>query len=442
MKNLIFRTILFGLTPMLNRAARQHPSFKKELSKHNCVLQIKLKNNSIGRYYQIQDGKVKSSAGIHAAPDVGLVFRSVDIALQILRPNADDGYKVHAAKNFLMEVEGEDYLGNWLLKLMQRMTYEGFDYGESMPDGSMRYTTITNGGPLHVYVRDGKILRTTPIEFTDEDAPSWTVQARGRRFSPKRQTTLAPHGSSMKSAVYSKNRLLYPMKRVDFDPDGERNPQNRGISGYERISWDEALDIVAKEINRQKREHGPGSIFLQHSSHHQWGNVGYYLSAMMRFGNLIGYTRMAMNPDSWEGWFWGAMHHVGFSQRVAIPPSYGTMEDCLKEADQIVFWSSDPESTNASYAAFESTQRRLWAKELGFEFVHIDPHYNPTAQLLGGKWIPIKPTTDPALAQAIMYVWIEEGLYDKAYVAEKTTGFDEWKAYLLGETDGVAKTPE
>ena len=50
------------------------------------------------------------------------------------------------------------------------------------------------------------------------------------------------------------------MKRVDFDPTGARNPQNRGKSGYVRIGWDEALDIVAKEINRQKRVHGPGSI--------------------------------------------------------------------------------------------------------------------------------------------------------------------------------------
>ena len=61
--------------------------------------------------------------------------------------------------------------------------------------------------------------------------------------------------------VYSPDRLLYPMKRVDFDPNGERNPQNRGTSGYERISWDEALDIVAGEITagqarpRPRRHH-------------------------------------------------------------------------------------------------------------------------------------------------------------------------------------------
>ena len=47
------------------------------------------------------------------------------------------------------------------------------------------------------------------------------------------------------------------MKRVDFDPNGERNIQNRGISGYEPISWDEATDIVVSEINRVKREAGP-----------------------------------------------------------------------------------------------------------------------------------------------------------------------------------------
>ena len=47
------------------------------------------------------------------------------------------------------------------------------------------------------------------------------------------------------------------MKRVDFDPNGERNPQNRGKSGYVRISWDEALDLVAGEIKRLKRDLRP-----------------------------------------------------------------------------------------------------------------------------------------------------------------------------------------
>ena len=127
----------------------------------------------------------------------------------------------------------------------------GWKYGMPLKDGTVRYTNLTNGGPIHVYVRDGKIVRTTPIELDDSDAPSWTIRARGRSFTPRRTATVSPHALGLKSMVYSPKRLLYPMKRVDFDPKGERNIQNRGISKYERISWDEALDIVAGEIQRR-----------------------------------------------------------------------------------------------------------------------------------------------------------------------------------------------
>ncbi len=442
MKATILRTILFALAPIINRAGRKSASFRREASKHDCVLQIRTKDNKIGRHFTFSAGKVQSASGIHPSPDVAIIFKNLDTALNVLRPDADMAFKVHAAKNFLMTLDGPDRLSNWVLQLIQRATVEGFSYGEEMGDGSTRYTTITNGGPLHVYVRDGRILRLTPIDFTDADASSWKVDARGGSFTPRRQATVAPHALSTKGLVYSENRALYPMKRVDFDPDGERNPQNRGVSGYERISWEEALDIVAKEIKRQKKEHGPGSIFISASSHHQWGNIGYYLSSLLRFGNQIGFTRMVMNPDSWEGWFWGAQHHVGHALRAGAVPGYGTTEDCLKEAEQIIFWSADPETTNSIYGGYEGTQKRLWAKERGIEFVHIDPHYNPTAQLLGGKWIPIKPTTDPALAIAIMYVWVTESLYDEEYVAARTTGFEEWRAYLLGLEDGTPKSPE
>ena len=72
------------------------------------------------------------------------------------------------------------------------------------------------------------------------------------------------------------------MKRVDFDANGRRNPQNRGKSQYVRISWDEALDMVANEIKRCRRDLGPGAVAVSHGSHHTWGNIGYYLSALYR----------------------------------------------------------------------------------------------------------------------------------------------------------------
>ena len=110
----------------------------------------------------------------------------------------------------------------------------------------------------------------------------------------------------------------------------------------------------------------------------------------------------------------------------------------------IVSWAADPESTSGSYGAQEGTTRRQWLKDpkLGIKVVHVDPYFNATAQFLPGKWFAPKPTTSVAMAMAIAYVWIKEDLYDKSYVETHTVGFDKWKAYLLGDDDGIAKTPE
>ena len=76
------------------------------------------------------------------------------------------------------------------------------------------------------------------------------------------------------------------------------------------------------------------------------------------------------------------------------------------------------------------------------KMVFIDPYYNHTAGLIGDKWFAPRLGTDVALGLAIAFVWLTEDLYDKEYVADRTHGFDEWKAYVLGESDGVPKTPE
>jgi len=442
MKRQLLRTILFALPKMLSVTALRHPAFRARLNQRNVVAWMGLRDGSIGRIIEFRDGKVLSRKGPRENAGIRMVFLDVETALTFLSPNPNQLEIISADKNFKVVAEGDDELLLWFTQTLATSRTVGLEMGVAMPDGSRRCTTMTNGGPVFVFVKDGRIVRVTPIDLTEDDAPSWTIHARGQEFIPKRRALPAPHALSLKSLVYSDKRILHPMKRVDFDPDGERNPQNRGISGYVRISWDEAFDLVAKEINRQKRVHGPGAITFPMSSHHQWGNVGYYLSSLMRFANLIGFTRVAANPDSWEGWYWGATHHFGNAMRIGIAGGSGGVEDCLKEAETIVFWSSDPESTNGGYAGFEATQRRQWAKQLGVKFVHIDPHYNATAQLFGGRWIPIRPQTDAALALAIMYVWVTEGRYDNDYVAKRSTGFDEWKAYLTGEDDGTPKTPD
>ncbi|MXW74082.1 MAG: molybdopterin-dependent oxidoreductase, partial [Chromatiales bacterium] len=432
-----FSIILWAMVQALRFTRLRYAEFRDRLKERNVIAQFKLQNNSAGRWVQIENGRIRSGTGIHENPDFAVVFKNRAIAEEFLTPPFDQLVRVDAAKNFKLTVEGSDEASVWFMITLNRMQSIRWKIGTDMGNGVTRYTNGTNGGPIFVYVKEGKIIRITPVDFDKDDAPSWTIKARGKEFTPPRRTTLAAHGLCQKSMVYSKNRILHPMKRVDFDVDGERNIQNRGKSEFVRISWDEALDIVVKEIKRSKA-HGPGAVLVTHGSHHQWGNLGHYLSAFNRFWNLIGCSKLHNNPDSWEGWYWGAMHHWGNSLRLGTPEFYGTVEDCLKEAELMVFWSSDPD---ASYG-YEGTVRREWARELGIPMVHIDPFLNHTAAHLGGKWISPKPGTDSALAQALCYVWITEDLYDKEFVEKRTTGFDDWKAYILGESDGTAKTPE
>lgn len=439
-----FAATLFGLAQLLKIQARRYPAFSERLKQRNLVAQIMARDERAGRWFEFRDGRIFSRRGLHPKPDVTLAFKNAALGASLLMPPINWLDQINAQKDFKLTVEGSDDLLNWFAQTLMMSQTVGWKFGTPMSDGSVRYCNMANGGPLFVYVKDGKIIRTTPIDLDPNDGASWTINARGMTFTPPRKTTLAPHGQISKSTVYSPDRLLYPMKRIDFDPHGARNPQNRGKSGYVRISWDEALDLVANEIKRMKRDHGPGSIATSHGSHHTWGNIGYYLSALYRFANAVGMTRVHHNPDSWEGWYWGAVHHWGHTLRVGQSETYGTVEDCLQNCDMIVFWAADPDTTSGSYGAQEGTVRRQWLKDprLGIKVVHIDPYYNSSAQFLPGKWFAPRPTTSPAMAMAIAYVWIKEGLYDKDYVHSHTVGFDKWKAYLFGDEDGIAKTPE
>jgi molybdopterin guanine dinucleotide-containing S/N-oxide reductase-like protein len=454
---MFFSAMLWGIAIALKIYAWRSPKLRALMAERDFVIQMQVKDGSRGRWFRFKGGNLQSRSGILENHDVLIRFKTASLGVRVLvhlgsgmfhfaypllKPFLDPMEVVSAAKNFAFEVLGNEDCSLQFTNIFNFVLTNHWRQGIPASDGEIRYVNQTNGGPVFVYVKDGKIVRITPIEFDDNDAKAWSIEARGQIFTPPHRATTSPHGLASKSLVYSNKRLLYPMKRVDFDPNGARNPQNRGKSGYIRISWDEAFDLAASEIKRVRRQHGHGAIFCSHSSHHTWGNIGYYLSSNIRFMNAIGYTKMVLNPDSWEGWFWGAAHHYGYTMRMGTVEQYGQIEDCLKEAEMIVFWSSDPESTCGSYAAFEGTVRRQWAKRVGIKMVHIDPYKNATAAWLGGKWIPIVPGTGPAMAHAIAYVWISEGLYDKDYIEKRTTGFDKYVAYVLGEEDGIPKSPE
>jgi trimethylamine-N-oxide reductase (cytochrome c) len=302
------------------------------------------------------------------------------------------------------------------------------------------FTNCTNGGPVFVYVKDGRITRIRPMVFNENEGPTWTLDIDGKKYTHPPKAAVAPFTLTERTKVYSADRIKYPYKRVDWDPKGNRHQETRGKSQYERISWDEALDVVAGEIKRIRATYGPEAVGAVSSPHHYFGNVGYWMSTFLRFFMMLGHTLAVEAPISWEGWVWGAVHAYGYYWKLGRPEHNDLLEDALRNTELIVHWSNDPDSTRSQWGA--GALWRLWLRERGIKQIFIDPFCNYTAVIHGEKWIPIRPNTDAALAMAIMHVWIDEGTYDHDYVANRTYGFEEFKKHIMGDDDGVPKTPE
>jgi anaerobic selenocysteine-containing dehydrogenase len=304
-----------------------------------------------------------------------------------------------------------------------------------------------NGNPAVVDVKDGKIVRIRPLHYDWKYDPSefnpWQIEARGQTFGPGMKVLLPPFDLAYKKRVYSPNRVRYPIKRKDWDPSGERNVANRGKSEYVRISWDEAAEIVAGELMRIKEKYGPEAVLSQSDGHGEGKAVHTaHGSANKLLALLGGYTLQIRNPDSWEGWAWGAKHAWGMEPVGEMSPATNLMPDIAENSELLLFWGCDPETTPWGFNGQMASRLCYWFTELGIKSIYICPDLNYGAAIHADKWIPIKPNTDAALQLAIAYVWINEGTYDKKYVATHTSGFEEFREYVMGKEDGIAKTPE
>ena len=303
------------------------------------------------------------------------------------------------------------------------------------------------GGHCAVDVKDGKIVRIRPFHFdwkySKDQFNPWKVRRNGETYKPLMKSLVAPFSLAYKKRVYSPNRIKYPLKRVDWDPDGERNPQNRGKSKYKRISWDEATDIIAAEITKIQAKYGPLAILLQEDGHSENKLIhaphGCPGLLMHKMG---GFTQQVRNPDSWEGWFWGAKHVWGQGWVGMMRPSANLMKDITENCQQVLFWGGDPETTPWGFTGQAATRLSYFWAKLGIRQVYICPDLNYGAAVHADKWIPVLPNTDAALQLAIIYTWITEDTYDKHYVKTHTVGFDKVADYVLGQEDGVPKTPE
>jgi trimethylamine-N-oxide reductase (cytochrome c) len=303
-----------------------------------------------------------------------------------------------------------------------------------------------------VDVKNGRIVRIRPLHYDEQYQPEefqpWQIEARGKVYQPIMKEPVSPFGLSYKKRVYSSNRIKYPLKRVDWDPNGERNPQNRGISKFRRISWDEATDIIAGEIKRIQVKYGTSAIYLKAGNHGETKCVHGPHGIPARLLKE-GYTEQHINPDSWEGWYWGAQHVWGmdcpWTKTMSVgmmAPQTNVIKDMSEHTEMLLFIGCDPETTTWGFNGQAFSRLCYWWRELGIKQVYICPDLNYGAAVHADKWIPVLPNTDAALLLAIAYTWITEGTYDKDYVATHTFGFDKFAAYVLGKEDGVPKKPE
>jgi molybdopterin guanine dinucleotide-containing S/N-oxide reductase-like protein len=324
----------------------------------------------------------------------------------------------------------------------------GGNGGERTLIRDLSWCGVGNGANASmVDVKDGKIIRIRPMhydwKYRPEEFNAWTMKARGKTFEPSMKTLIPPFSLAYKKRVHSPARIRFPMKRVDFDVAGERNVQNRGVSKFVRISWDEALDIVIGEMLRVKEKYGPTAILYQSDQHGEnkviHGPHGCGRKLLRLFG---GYTLQVRQPDSWEGWTWGAKHVWGMQPVGQQVPQSNLLYDISKNADLLLFWGCDQETTTWGWQGQLPSRLSYWWTELGIKQIYIAPDLNYAAAVHADKWIPILPNTDAALYLAITYQWFKDGTYDKAYLETHAYGVDKFEDYVMGREDGVPKTPE
>ncbi len=255
-----------------------------------------------------------------------------------------------------------------------------------------------------LHVKDGKIIKMEPDD--DQENP----QLRG-----------CLRGHSMVQRLYAPDRLNYPMKRTG----------PRGSGEFKRISWDEALDYTAKELNRIKEKYGNSSIICGGGT----GDVtmvqgyGFHIERVLRmFG---GYTCT---------WGWPSWEAASFASHV----NYGTYDAMNCRDDNlnsrlIILWGVNPVATIHGTNAMWYFKR---ARENGAKIIYIDPRYTQSASVLADQWIPINPATDTAMVMGMAFTIITEELQDQRFLNRYTTGFDVFRDYVLGKEDGVPKTPE
>ncbi|EGR0396819.1 trimethylamine-N-oxide reductase TorA [Vibrio parahaemolyticus] len=253
--------------------------------------------------------------------------------------------------------------------------------------------------------------------------------------------------NGIKGIIYSPSRVRYPMVRLDWLKKHKYSADTRGNNRFIRVTWDEALDLFYRELERVQKEYGPWALHAGQTGWNQTGSFNNCTAHMQRavgmHGNFI--TKVG---DYSTGAGQTIMPYVLGSTEVYAQGT--SWSEILENSDNIILWANDPVKnlqvgwnceTHESFKYLAALKEKVAKGEINV--LSVDPVKNKTQRYLENDHLYINPMTDVAFMLAVAHVLYNENLYDKKFIDTYCLGFEEFIQYVQGKTkDKVEKTPE
>jgi biotin/methionine sulfoxide reductase len=219
--------------------------------------------------------------------------------------------------------------------------------------------------------------------------------------------------------------------------EGTPNAVPRGRDTFVEVSWDQALDAIAKELSRVRDTHGNTSIF---AGSYGWSSAGRFhhaQSQLKRFLNTQGGFVRSEGNYSYNAALGLMPHIVGpFRQHVAQATRWSVI---AKHTDLVVLFGGmalrNTQVSDGGVSKHRMADNLRACVQAGVKFVNISPLRSDAADVLNAEWMPATPGTDTALMMGIAHTLLEEELCNHAFLSKYTVGFDAIAAYLRGSTD-------
>jgi biotin/methionine sulfoxide reductase len=247
--------------------------------------------------------------------------------------------------------------------------------------------------------------------------------------------------NAIPAAVHSQTRVATPMVREGWLKHGRGHGEGRGREPFVPVSWDRALDLVAGEIARVRREHGSQAIM---GGSQGWSSAGIFHEARTQLHRFLaaggGYTDQVMNYSF--GCALAFLPHIVGSPQAVVGPLTSWSSIARHGKLMVLFGGANPKNTQVSKGGCASHSTAPSIAELaraGVEVVNVSPIRDDGPEAARPEWVPIRPNTDTAMLLALTHTLVSEGLHDRAFLASHCVGFGRVLPYLMGETDGQPK---